>query len=105
MGSEMCIRDRHALAVGTTGGLIIGMITRTARGHTGRTLQATTAEALAYVLVSVAAALRVLMPLLWPELLLVWLTAAAAAWSVAFAIYVFIYAPWLTQTRLDGKDG
>ncbi len=95
----------HALAVGTTGGLIIGMITRTARGHTGRTLQATTAEALAYVLVSVAAALRVLMPLLWPELLLVWLTAAAAAWSVAFAIYVFIYAPWLTQTRLDGKDG
>ena len=25
----------HAFAVGTTGGLIIGMITRTARGHTG----------------------------------------------------------------------
>jgi uncharacterized protein involved in response to NO len=95
----------HALAVGTTGGLIIGMITRTARGHTGRTLQATNAEVLAYVLVSVAAALRVLLPLLWPDLLLVWLTGAAAAWSVAFAIYVFIYTPWLTRTRLDGKDG
>ncbi|MEI7535678.1 MAG: NnrS family protein [Comamonadaceae bacterium] len=95
----------HALAVGTTGGLIIGMITRTARGHTGRTLQVAPAEVLAYVLVSVAAALRVLLPLLWPDLLLVWLTGAAAAWSVAFAIYVFVYTPWLTQTRLDGKDG
>ena len=95
----------HALAVGTTGGLIIGMITRTARGHTGRTLQVAPAEVLAYVLVALAALLRVLLPLLWPDLLLVWLSAAAAAWSVAFAIYVFIYAPWLTQTRLDGKDG
>lgn len=95
----------HALAVGTTGGLIIGMITRTARGHTGRTLQATPAEVLAYVLVALAAVMRVLMPLLWSELLLVWLIGAAAAWSVAFAIYVFIYVPWLTQTRLDGKDG
>jgi len=95
----------HALAVGTTGGLIIGMITRTARGHTGRTLQVSPAEVLAYGLVSVAALLRVLAPLLWPDLLLVWLSGAAFAWSVAFAIYVFIYAPWLTQTRLDGKDG
>ena len=95
----------HALAVGTTGGLIIGMITRTARGHTGRTLQVAPAEVLAYVLVALAALLRVLLPLLWPALLLVWLIGAAAAWSVAFAIYVFIYVPWLTQTRLDGKDG
>jgi uncharacterized protein involved in response to NO len=95
----------HALAVGTTGGLIIGMITRTARGHTGRSLQVTPAEVLAYVLVALAALLRVLLPLLWPDLLLVWLSAAAAAWSVTFTIYIFIYAPWLTQTRIDGKDG
>jgi uncharacterized protein involved in response to NO len=81
------------------------MITRTARGHTGRTLQVAPAEVLAYVLVALAALLRVLLPLLWPDLLLVWLSAAAAAWSVAFTIYVFIYAPWLTQTRIDGKDG
>lgn len=29
----------HALTVGAAGGLIIGMMTRTARGHTGRRLQ------------------------------------------------------------------
>jgi uncharacterized protein involved in response to NO len=30
----------HALTVGAIGGMIIGMITRTARGHTGRPLRA-----------------------------------------------------------------
>ena len=44
----------HALAVGATGGLIIGMVTRTARGHTGRPLQASRAEVLAYGLVMAA---------------------------------------------------
>jgi uncharacterized protein involved in response to NO len=34
----------HALAVGATGGLIIGMVTRTARGHTGRPLLASPLE-------------------------------------------------------------
>jgi uncharacterized protein involved in response to NO len=34
----------HAFAVGAVGGLIIGMITRTARGHTGRPLKTTRAR-------------------------------------------------------------
>ena len=95
----------HALAIGATGGLIIGMVTRTARGHTGRPLQASTAEVLAYALVMVAAALRVLLPILAPQWLVQCLLAAALAWSTAFAIYLVIYTPWLMSTRLDGKDG
>lgn len=95
----------HALAVGATGGLIIGMITRTARGHTGRPLKATRPEVLAYVLVMSAAVLRVLLPLVSPGMLVVSLIGAAAAWSVAFAIYLWIFTPWLMRTRLDGKDG
>lgn len=95
----------HALAVGTTGGLIIGMMTRTARGHTGRPLQASRAEVLAYALVLGAAALRVLLPIVAPQWFMQALAAAALAWGLAFAIYLLIYAPWLTSTRLDGKDG
>ncbi len=95
----------HALAVGATGGLIIGMITRTARGHTGRLLQVSRPELLAYLLVLAAAVLRVLLPLLAPSLLAPSLIAAAAAWSSAFLIYLWIYTPWLLRTRLDGKDG
>ena len=95
----------HAFAVGTTGGLIIGMITRTARGHTGRPLQVSRAEVLAYALVMGAAVARVLIPAVVPDWYVPALTIAAAFWAVAFAIYLVVYAPWLTQTRLDGKDG
>lgn len=95
----------HALAIGTTGGLIIGMITRTARGHTGRPLQVSRPEVLAYALVMGAALLRVLLPLIAPGLYVQALVAAAAAWSLAFLIYLWTFTPWLMRTRLDGKDG
>jgi uncharacterized protein involved in response to NO len=95
----------HALAIGATAGLIIGMLTRTARGHTGRALQVSRPEIVAYVLVMVAAVVRVLQPLAVPQWLPLALVIAAVAWSLAFAIYLFIYTPWLLQTRVDGKDG
>jgi uncharacterized protein involved in response to NO len=95
----------HAMGVGATGGLVIGMLTRTARGHTGRPLKASRAEVAAYGLVMAAAVSRVLMPVLAPQWLVAWLLAAALAWSAAFAIYLVIYSPWLLSTRLDGKDG
>jgi uncharacterized protein involved in response to NO len=95
----------HALAVGATGGLIIGMITRTARGHTGRPLNVGRAEVLAYGLVMAAAVLRVLVPLVAPQWVVGAVAGAALAWSAAFAIYVVLYAPWLAATRVDGKDG
>lgn len=95
----------HALTVGVTGGLIIGMITRTARGHTGREMKASPLEVTAYALVMGAALLRVCLPILWPQGLVLCLVAAAVAWSLAFALYLFVYAPWLVTTRLDGKDG
>jgi uncharacterized protein involved in response to NO len=95
----------HALAVGATGGLIIGMITRTARGHTGRPLRASGLEVAAYALVAAAALARVALPLLVPQQMLLWLVVAAAAWAAAFALYLVVFAPWLVGARLDGKDG
>ena len=95
----------HALAVGATAGLIVGMMTRTARGHTGRPLQVSRPEVLAYFLVIVAAAVRVFLPLAMPQWLPWALIVATAPWSLAFAIYLFIYTPWLLKARIDGKDG
>ena len=46
-----------------------------------------------------------LLPLLSPQHLVIWLVAAAAAWGLAFALYLFVFAPWLLAPRLDGKDG
>lgn len=33
------------------------------------------------------------------------LLVAATAWSVAFALYLWIFAPWLVRPRIDGNDG
>ena len=54
---------------------------------------------------SVAALLRVFLPLLVPTLYTPALIATATLWSAAFLIYFWIYIPWLMSTRLDGKDG
>lgn len=95
----------HALAVGGVGGVIIGMITRTARGHSGLPLQVGKFEIAAYVLVHVAAALRVLLPIAWPAGYPVALQAAGLCWSTAFALYLWVYAPFLVRPRLDGRPG
>jgi len=95
----------HALGTGAVGGSIIGMITRTARGHSGRPLQVGGAETLAYILVHVAAALRVFGPLALPAFYGAVLVAAAVAWSLAFVLYLIVYLPILSLSRLDGRPG
>lgn len=95
----------HALTVGAVGGLVIGMITRTARGHTGRPLQADRREVVAYTLVAAAAAVRTLGPLWWPAQLVAAVLVAAVLWSAAFGLYAVVYWPVLSRPRLDGKPG
>lgn len=97
----------HALAAGATGGLIIGMITRTARGHTGRPLRVSKAEVAAYGLVLAAALMRTLVPVIAPQSVphAAPLIAAALAWCSAFTVYLWVFTPWLLSSRLDGKDG
>ncbi|MDE2369236.1 MAG: NnrS family protein [Burkholderiales bacterium] len=95
----------HAFAVGATAGLIVGMITRTARGHTGRALQASPAEVVAYGAIVVAALLRVLLPLAAPGWADAARNGAAVAWTLAFAIVLVVFTPWLLAARADGKDG
>lgn len=94
----------HALAVGATGGMVLGMMTRTARGHTGRVLQASRAEVAAYACLMLAATLRVTAALVpaWFEPAT---CAAGGAWIAAFALYAWRFAPWLMSPRIDGKDG
>jgi len=95
----------HALTVGAIGGMTIGMMTRTARGHTGRPLVADRFEVACYVLVALAAAIRVFGGLLLPGAHLATIIASGLCWSAAFAIYAVRYWPVLTRARLDGKPG
>lgn len=95
----------HALTVGAAGGLIIGMMTRTALGHTGRALCAGRSEVACYVLVLLAALVRVGVPLLAPALTLPAVLGSAALWSAGFALYAVTYWPVLTRARIDGRPG
>jgi len=95
----------HALTVGAIGGLTLGMMTRTARGHTGLPLEAGRAEVAAYSLVQLAAAVRVFGPLFEPQLYLDALVVSGAMWSAAFALFVVVYWPILTRARADDRPG
>jgi uncharacterized protein involved in response to NO len=95
----------HALTVGAIGGLTLGMMTRTARGHTARPLKAGPAEVAAYVLVQAAAIVRVLLPLALPSAYAAAVSISAALWSAAFALFVVAFYPILSRPRLDGQPG
>jgi uncharacterized protein involved in response to NO len=95
----------HALGAGAVSGTIIGMITRTARGHSGRPLQVGRAETAAYFLVHLGALLRVFGPLAAPAQHGVLLIAGAVAWSAAFLIYLVVYWPMLAWSPRHGRRG
>jgi uncharacterized protein involved in response to NO len=95
----------HALTVGSMAGLILGMITRTALGHTGRPLKAGRSERVIFVLIELAALARVASALGWDDARGTVLLASAACWTVAFVQYVLTYLPYLAAARVDGKAG
>lgn len=95
----------HALTVGSMAGLIVGMMTRTTLGHTGRPLKAGRAEAAMYWLVQLGAVARLLSAVGPAWLALPALVAAGACWSMAFILYAVTYAPYLWRPRIDGREG
>jgi uncharacterized protein involved in response to NO len=95
----------HALTVGAIGGLTLGMMTRTARGHTARPLDVGGAELAAYVLVQAAAVVRSLLPLAFPTAYGTMIALSALLWSAAFVLFTAVYIPILTRPRLDGQPG
>jgi uncharacterized protein involved in response to NO len=95
----------HALTVGAIGGLTLGMMTRTSRGHTGRPLLAGRAERFCYIAIQFAALTRVFLPLALPSLTLHAIVGSGLLWSLAFAVFTITYWPILSRPRLDGKPG
>jgi uncharacterized protein involved in response to NO len=95
----------HALTVGLIGTLTLGMITRTALGHTGRPLRAGRIETAAYLAMLGAAIARVVPPLLDAAALLPAVIVSAALWSLAFVLYLVRYTPLLLWPRADGQPG
>lgn len=95
----------HALTAGAFSTMILAVMTRATLGHTGRALVVTRPTVAAYILLTVAAALRVAAPDLPGGLYMTALQGAGAAWIGAFVLYLWVYAPILLSPRADGRPG
>jgi uncharacterized protein involved in response to NO len=95
----------HALTVGAIGALALGMMARVALGHTGRAITSSRTVTLAFALVTVAAIVRVVGPLVDMAAYRTFVFIAGISWTAAFLLFVVRYAPVLTARREDGKPG
>ena len=93
----------HALTAGAIGTMTLAVMTRASLGHTGRPLVAGPGTTTIYVLVTLAAVLRLLAPLGGAQYALT-LSFAGAAWSSAFGLFVLLYARPLALPRVKGTD-
>ena len=95
----------HALTAGAFSTMILAVMSRAALGHTGRELVAPGLVVMAYYLVGVAALMRVFGPMLFADAWRFWMMASGSLWSLAFILFVVVYAPILCRPRADGRAG
>ncbi len=95
----------HCIAIGGIGVLTLGMMTRTALGHTGRALVLPASMVPAYGLMLLATALR--LAAAWPGMpaATALIDSAGACFALALALFVWRYGSWLISTRADGMPG
>ena len=95
-------------ALGGIGMITAGMLARISLGHIGRDIQQHSrllAPVSILLLYTAAYVARVLLPMIAPTHYLLWLAMAQAAWLIAFALFVWVYAPILVKPRADGMPG
>ncbi|MCP4995276.1 MAG: NnrS family protein, partial [Gammaproteobacteria bacterium] len=95
----------HALTVGGIGIMTLGMMSRVALGHTGRSLEPNIATVLAFALLNLGALIRVCGPLVLPQNYFITIHLSSGLWSLAFLLFSIVYLPILLKPRIDGKPG
>jgi uncharacterized protein involved in response to NO len=95
----------HALTIGVAAAMILAVMTRASLGHTGRPLHVSRLISCAYIVLSLAAVVRVFAPPLAPGAYQWSVVAAGMLWICAFAIFMMVYTPILLRPRVDGRQG
>lgn len=93
----------HALTAGALTSLIVAMIMRSTLGHTGRKLVASRADVVAFLLLQLAAILRVIAGMTGDYRSVV--IASGIVWVLAFGVLLLRYGPMLLRPRVDGRPG
>lgn len=89
----------HALTAGAIGTMILAVMTRATRGHTGRALSADRVTIVIYGLISAAALTRIAASIL-DRVEVPLLVASAGFWIAAFLVFVISYGRALLTPRL-----
>ncbi len=88
----------HALTAGAMGTMILAVMTRASRGHSGEILAADRTTIAIYLLVTLAALFRVVAAFVMPGPSPL-LYAAGGLWIAAFALFALAYGPMLLFKR------
>lgn len=95
----------HAFTVGGIGIMTLGMMARVSIGHTGRDMVLNNWMVLSFILINIAAIVRVIVPIFMPDHYLQLMQFSGWLWVSAFVIFAIAYTPMLIQARIDGREG
>ena len=95
----------HALTTGAISGLMLAMMMRSSLGHTGRPLVANGMDMAAFLMLQLAAIIRVVAGLFATEHYQLVVIISGAMWILAFGVFLTRYWPMLSRPRIDGRPG
>ncbi|HEV7435810.1 MAG TPA: NnrS family protein [Pseudorhizobium sp.] len=98
LGIASSMAALHVLTVGTIASMMLAVMTRATRGHTGRVLTASRTTSAVYAAIVLAAVLRPAADFL-PDHAQALYAASGLAWLAAFGLYLVEYGPMLTRVR------
>ena len=96
----------HAFTYGGIGMMTLAMMSRVARGHTGRNIYEPSHLLFwMFAIIFSGAIIRVILPIIDMSHYMLWIEWSHVHWLIAFGIFVFLYIPILISPRVDGKPG
>ncbi len=96
----------HLIGVGGIGVLTLGMMARTALGHTGNAIYPPPKSVpIAFWLMIVSTLVRILATFVHGTAYTHSIRLSAALFAAALLLYAWKYIPWLIRPRVDGKPG
>ncbi len=104
--SNLSILTLHTFTIGGIGLITLSMMSRVALGHTGRDIKELSPwMTLAFTCLILSLIFRVFLPMFMMQFYSIWILISAAFWILGFVIFVVIYAPILSKSRVDGVFG
>ncbi len=92
----------HSITMGAVSSLMLAMMMRSSLGHTGRALVASRSDMAAFLLLQLAAIVRVVASIVAGTTYQYWVVASGLIWITAFLIFAVRYLPILSKKANQG---